>query len=315
MRQSPAPPPPSRKQETRTKLQLSSQVPTICARIRNHRWANLACRPYKRIMCTQRAMLRVVLAVCSAVGWVAVPEARATPFVDQPITLPSSQWALNLGLGMGHEDQPAPLDDITGFGVNLELRGGLTPSVQFGVRTGLRLGSEGRLTQADRFGRAFETETYGVGVDSVANPEVSLRVALARTHAAALALEGRVYIPIEDGTELGIMVALPFHLHLGPSARFDSGVYIPVIFTDPRTTVISFPFHFWFQANPDLALGLLTGVRLYRPGGGTTVPLGVGINYAISRDTDLRTWLLFPNVKGSDSTKDFGLGLALEARF
>ena len=154
-----------------------------------------------------------------------------------------------------------------------------------------------------------------MGIDGIANPEVSLRAALFRTDAAALALEGRVYLPIEDGTEVGIMVALPFHLHLGSSVRLDSGLYVPIIFTDPRSSVISVPFHFWFQTSPDLALGVLTGVRKYRPGGGTTVPLGVGINYELSAVTDLRTWLLFPNVKGDGATDDFGGGLALELRF
>jgi hypothetical protein len=240
--------------------------------------------------------------------------ARATPFVERPLTLPPSEWALGVGLGIGHDERPDPLDDITGLGVNLELRGGLTSGLQLGVRTGLRLGTDGRLTQADTYGRTFETETYGVGTDAIANPEVSLRVALLRTHVVGLGLEGRVYLPIEDGTEAGIMVAFPLHLHLG-AARLESGLYIPIIFTDPRTSVISVPFHFWFQASPELALGVLTGVRRYRPGGGTTVPLGVGLNYALSTATDLRTWLLFPNVKGDGATDDFGGGLAFELRF
>jgi hypothetical protein len=239
----------------------------------------------------------------------------ADSVVDRPLTLPTGHWALGVGLGIGHDERPEPLDDITGLGLNLELRGGLTPTMEVGVRTGLRFGTEGRLTQADSFGRTFETETYGVGTDAIANPEISLRVALLRTDVVGLGLEGRVYLPIEDGTEPGIMIALPLHLHLGAAARVESGLYVPIIFTDPRTSVISVPFHVWFQTSPDLALGVLTGVRRYRPGGGTTVPLGVGLNYALSLATDLRTWLLFPNVKGDGATDDFGGGLALELRF
>jgi hypothetical protein len=244
----------------------------------------------------------------------AAPAAARADYVDRPITLPSGQWALGVGLGIGHDERPEPLDDITGFGVNLELKGGLTPGLQVGLRTGLRLGSEGRLTQADNYGRTFETETYGVGIDDIANPELSLRAALFRGDLVALALEGRLYLPIEDGTELGIMIALPLHIHLGHAARLDSGLYVPIIFTDPRISVISVPFHVWFQASPDLAVGVLTGVRRYRPGGGTSVPLGVGLNYELSGATDLRTWLLFPNVRGG-GTEDFGGGVALELRF
>jgi hypothetical protein len=251
-----------------------------------------------------------------AIGAIGTPsESQASPFVDRPLTLPTSQWALGLGFGIGRDGRPSPLEDVTGFGFNLELHGGLSPSLELGLRTGVRLGSEGRLTQADRFGRAFETETYGVGSETLANPEISLRLAVARSSAAALALEGRVYIPIEEGTKVGFMVALPFHLHLGHSARFESGIYVPIILSEPTTSVISFPFHLWFQASRELALGVLTGVRIYRPGGGNTVPLGFGLNYAVSEVTDLRTWLLFPNVKGSDATDDFGGGVAIEARF
>ncbi len=240
--------------------------------------------------------------------------ALAAPFIEQPIVLPPSEWALDLGLGIGHLDLPSPLSDITGTGLNLELRGGIAPAIQVGIRTGVRIGSDGRATQADRYGRTFETETYGTGVETLANPELSLRVALVRTDAAALALEGRLYLPIEDGTKLGIMAALPLHLHLGPSARLDSGLYVPIIFTDPTSRVFSIPVHLWFQANPAVALGLLTGVRFYRPADTTTVPLGVGLNYGLSSLTDLRGWFLFPNVR-NDATGNFGFGVGIEARF
>ena len=277
--------------------------------------ANRAERHHIGVMYCNISNVRIALALVTA-AWATArsSDASGQPFVHQPITLPSSQWEIGLGLGIGHEDLPAPLEDITGLGLNFELKGGLTSSLQLGLRTGIRLGSEGRLTQADRFGRAFETETYGTGVDSFANPEISLRQALLRTEDVGLALEGRLYLPLEDGTELGIMVALPLHLHLSDNTRFDSGIYVPIFFTDPATRVISFPFHLWFQANDGVALGVLTGVRLYRPGGGNTVPLGFGVNYAISDDTDLRAWFLFPNVKGTDATKDFGLGLAFQVR-
>ena len=212
--------------------------------------ANGAERHHIGVMYRNISNIRIALALVT-VAWATTrsSDASGEPFVHQPITLPSSQWELGLGLGIGHEDLPAPLEDITGLGLNLELRGGLTSSLQLGLRTGIRLGSEGRLTQADRFGRAFETETYGTGIDSFANPEISLRQALLRTEAVGLALEGRLYLPLEDGTELGIMVALPLHLHLSDNTRFDSGIYVPIFFTDPATRVISFPFQLWFQAN------------------------------------------------------------------
>ena len=62
------------------------------------------------------------------------------------------------------------------------------------------------------------------------------------------------------------------------------------------------------------AIGVLTGVRLSDPGP-TAIPLGAGLNLALSHDTDLRAWLLFPNVRGSGSTNSFGGGGGLELRF
>jgi hypothetical protein len=262
------------------------------------------------------ASIRSAQALLVASSLAASRPALSEVFVHQPITLHHSEWQLDLGLGIGHADRSPPFDDITGFGLNLELHAGLSSSLELGVRTGIRLGTEGRIMRADGYGRAFETETYGTGSDEIANPEVSLRLALVRTPAVALALEGRLYLPIEDGTPFGIMLAVPLHLHLGDRARLDSGIYVPIIFTEPTTSkVISVPLHLWFQVDPSVALGLLTGVRLYRPGSGYTVPLGVGLNYGVSNATDLRLWFLFPNVKGSGATDVFGLGIALAVRF
>src|SRR5256885_15314612 len=186
----------------------------------------------------KRAVLCVTLAA------LAVPSAaRAAAFIHAPVTLPRGEWALDLGLGIGRANRDPPLDDVTGLGFNLELRGGLTPTLELGVRTGIRVGSDGEYTQADYYGRTFQTETYGVDSRTVANPEITLRLAVLRSDVAALALEGGVYIPIEKGTSVGILLAAPLHLHLGESARFDTGVYVPIVFSDPTTSVISFPLH------------------------------------------------------------------------
>src|SRR3954454_2627204 len=184
------------------------------------------------------ALLRklVFLLLVGVFATTATGSALASPFVYRPITLSRSEWSLDLGLGLGHNDNP----DLTGFGLNLEMAAGLTSFLQLGIRTGFRLNDDGRAVRADEYGRTFETETYGTGHRSVANPEISLRWALVHS-TAELALEGRLYLPVEDGTNAGIMVALPIALHLGSSVRVDTGLYVPIIFNDPTTTVISFP--------------------------------------------------------------------------
>src|SRR5829696_6396239 len=162
----------------------------------------------------------VTLVVLAASGGMAA-QAQAAPFVNRPMTLSRSDWALDLGLGVGHVDLPEPRDDVTGVGLNLEIAAGLTSFVQLGVRTGLRFGSDGKATNADRYGRTHETEHYGVSDDTVANPELSLKWAIVDTSVAHLGIDTRLYLPIETGTRVGIMLAMPVGLHLGHIARLD----------------------------------------------------------------------------------------------
>jgi hypothetical protein len=233
---------------------------------------------------------------------------QAAPFVNRPLTLSRSDWSLDMGFGLHHLRTPS----ITGFGLNFELDAGITSFLQLGIRTGVRLGRDGRATQADYFARTFETETYGTNHDTVANPEISLRWALVHT-AVEVALEGRLYLPTEDGSDVGIMLGVPVAIHIGGVARLDTGLYVPIIFTDPdATTLVSIPVHLWFQASHQLWLGPLTGAR-FHDGGHTGVPLGFGLGYAASYDVDLKTWLLFPDV--DSSSKNFGAGVGLQVRF
>jgi hypothetical protein len=238
--------------------------------------------------------------------------AEASPYVYRPITLSRSEWALDVGLGIGHLRGP---DDATGLGLNLEVAAGITSFVQLGVRTGLRFGRDGRATRADSYGRTFETETYGVGHDDVANPELAIKWALLHG-AAEIALDTRLYLPVEDGTSVGIMIGLPIALHIGGTARLDTGIFVPIIFTDETQTVISFPLHLWIQASNQVVIGPITGIKIVNGAGShTEVPLGVALGFAAAYNMDLRTWLLFPDVRGSGSARNFGLGFGLEVRF
>lgn len=232
-------------------------------------------------------------------------EAEAASFVNRPLTLHRSDFAFDFGLGIAHERRPG----ITGVGLNLELQAGLTSFLQLGFRTGVRVGRDGRATQADTFGRMFETETYNTGGDTMANPEIALRWALVHSK-VELGLEGRIYLPI-DG-DLGILVGVPLALHLGGVARIDSGLFVPIIFSEPETrTLVSIPVAIWFQADSQLYLGPLFGWRFHDPG--TTVHFGFGLGYSLSYATDLKTWFMFPNIKSS--AKDFGGGIGFQARF
>jgi hypothetical protein len=249
-----------------------------------------------------------VLFVTLIAGVSSAGQAQASGYVHQGLTLGRSDWALDFGLGIGHH----PHD--TGAGLNFELAAGLTSFLQLGIRSGFRIGDEGRRTQADRFGRTFETETYGTDGDVMANPEISLKWEF--VHGTAdIGLDTRVYLPIEDGTRFGVMVAVPLALHIGHSVRLDTGIYVPILFYDPAVTRISFPLHLWIQANERLYLGPLTGVVINNPGGHTSVPFGFGIGAGMSHDVDLKIWLLFPDISGDGGAKSFGAGIGLQVRF
>ena len=126
------------------------------------------------------------------------------------------------------------------MGLNLELRAGITHDFELGFRMGFRLDNGGRYTQADRYGRPFDTETYGTGGDGVANPELHFRWAVARSYAAELGLELRAYLPIEAGRASGSCSGCRIALRAG-IVRFDTGLFVPIIFYDPTQTVGQHP--------------------------------------------------------------------------
>jgi hypothetical protein len=242
--------------------------------------------------------------------------ARAAPaWVSRDIVLPRGDVALDLGLGWGHV--PAgPDSSITGFGLNLEVAGGIASAVELGLRVGLRLDDGGQVTQADRYGRPFQTETYGTRFDRVSNPEAHARWSVSRTSTFELATELRAYLPTEQGSRLGFMLGVPLVLR-GGALRIDTGLYVPVILYDPTRTVVSVPIHLWIQATRTLWLGPLFGIRVINDSGSgnaTEYPLGFGVGSALNSSIDLRTWLLFPNLNGHEAARTFGVGLALQLR-
>jgi len=264
-----------------------------------------------------RPTLRIAARLALAVAlWLASgSRAQAAPeWIFRRLTLPRGDVALDVGLGLGHEPTFFPNGSTTGFGMNLEIAVGVTHDLELGFRTGTRIGNDGEATQADTYGRPFDTETYGTRFDALANPELRATWAVAQGPAVHLGFEGRVYLPIETGSRVGVMFAVPLRLRLG-AVRIDSGLYLPILFYNPTQNIISFPVHIWLQASRTLWLGPLLGVRLDNPGGHTAYPLGFGLGTALAKAIDLRMWFLFPDINHDEAARTFGAGLALEIRF
>jgi hypothetical protein len=264
-----------------------------------------------------RALRAGAALALGATLWLASgPRAEAAPeWIFRRLTLPRGDVAVDLGLGLGH----APIGNdrsTTGFGMNLEIAVGVTHDVELGFRTGTRIGTDGEVTQADRYGRTFDTETYGTRNDGVADPELRMTWSVAQGSMVQLGLEGRVYLPIEQGSRVGLMFAVPLRLRLG-AVRVDTGIYVPLLFYDPTYDTISFPVHIWLQASRTLWLGPLLGVQFVDGPGTrhTAYPLGFGLGSAVANAIDLRGWILFPDIGVNEGARTFGAGLALQIRF
>jgi hypothetical protein len=264
-----------------------------------------------------RSSIRLRVALLTALGvTLTAARARAAPeWIYRGLTLPRGDVAFDVGAGYGHEPEAPPNNarSIGGFGLNLELAGGVSPDLELGIRTGVRLDDGGQATRADRYGRPFDTETYGTGQDRMANPELHLRWTVARGAVALLGLETRAYLPFESGTRFGLMLALPVAFRFS-SIRIDTGVYVPIIFDNQTHTTVSIPLHLWIQASSTFWLGPLLGLRV-EPGGHDAYPFGFGIGSALSRQIDLRAWFLMPDLNQDEAARTFGAGVGLQIRF
>jgi hypothetical protein len=254
----------------------------------------------------------LVLAVALA-GVLAAPRAfAAPPWVDRHIVLPEYDWSFDFGVGIAHDYAPA--NPPTGAGLDTEIVVSPVDRLEIGIRTGLRIGDDGRATQADQYGRLFDYPTFGTNHDDFANPELRVRGALLRAPIVEIGVEGRLFLPAEHGSDAGIMFGVPFLFHLGHVARIDTGVYVPVLFYNPVDAYISLPIDVWFQATPRLWLGPITGVVIHPSANHADVPFGLGLGYQAVRNVDLKTQFLFPALNDTQGAQTFGFGAAIEVR-
>lgn len=246
--------------------------------------------------------------------------ASAAPrWIDRPITLPRLVFAGNVGLGVGHADPPGNGNGFTGPGLNLEGALGITDNVELGLRTGVRFNDDARLLQADQYGRTLWTETYGTRFDTAANPEFRVRWNFYSGSVAEVGLDARMYLPFEDGSRVGFMAGLPLAFHIADFMRIDTGVYLPVVFTDPRFVAFSVPGYFWFQTSSRFWLGPMTSLRFIDDGPAagdsrTDLLLGFGMGYQVARAVDLKWQLYFPRINQDAGARTFGGGFGVEFR-
>jgi len=236
--------------------------------------------------------------------------AEAASYVQRSLLVRDGQFELGLGVGIGHRDAI----DETGLGLNLELGYGMSSTLELRFRTGVRFSRSGKVTEADYYARAHQSETNRYdGFDTLANPEIGLRFRLTRSGSVELAFDARAYLPLDD--YFGLLGGLPLALKLGGRVRLDTGLFVPIVFADGNTIVdFSIPAHLWILLNSGTYLGPMTGMYFY-DGGGRAVPFGFGLGTSLSYDADVRFWVYFPDVSGDGGADNFGLGVGLYVTF
>ena len=255
----------------------------------------------------------VLCLFATVAGLVAPRRASAEPpWVDRHVVLPEHDWAFDLGMGIAHDY--APPQNPTGVGFDFE--GAVSPvdRLEIGVRTGVRIGDDGRATQADAYGRLFDRQTFGTFHDVVADPEIRVRGALLRGNIVEVGAEGRLFLPVEQGSEVGILFGVPLLFHLGEVARIDTGLYVPVVFESPVDASLSAPVDVWFQATRKLWLGPMTGFVYDFTSRHADVPLGLGLGYQVVRNVDLKAEFLFPALNDTQGAQTFGVGFGMQVR-
>jgi hypothetical protein len=257
----------------------------------------------------------LVATTALALATLATDADAAERWIDRPMTLHRLVFAGDAGLGIGRVRVPGP--DPVGLGMNLEGALGVTERLELGFRTGIRFGRDGEATRADGYARTLWTETYGTGFDTVANPELRIRWVAYSGSVAEVGLDGRVFLPIENGTNAGLMFGVPLAFHVSDLLRIDTGVYLPVVFNDPAFHAFSIPGYFWFQTSEKLWLGPMAQLRFQNFGRSndrdTDLLLGFGLGYQVASAVDLKTMFLIPTA-GSSFGDNFGAGFGVQFR-
>lgn len=262
-------------------------------------------------------MRRLILAAVVAAGTLATGSSEgAERWVDRPMTLHQLVFAGDVGLGIGHVNLPRPFNDYTGVGLNLEGALGVTEKFELGLRTGVRFGDEGKAASADAYGRTLWTETYNVGGATFANPELRARYVFYSGSIAEVGGDARIFLPTARGSSFGMMIGVPLAFHLADFVRIDTGVYLPIVFSDPTFAGLSVPGYFWFQIGEKLWLGPMAALRFFDAARGTndaSLLLGFGLGYQIVNMLDFKTQLFLPDI-GDGFVDVVGVGAGVQFR-
>jgi hypothetical protein len=258
-------------------------------------------------------------------------------FVDRKLTLPPLVIAADGALAVGHWDVPGvvlpagtagavvPATSGTGFGFNAEGSIGIIEHLTVGARViGLNFSDDSKISNAAGYGRMYDLQPFNSGGSTFSNPELWGRYEFVDMEKIEVGVDARITLPFDSGSSLGLMGGVPVSFHFPGSVRIDTGGYIGLAFSDPVVFYFHIPAQAWFQINPNLFLGPISGLTIYNASAGgqtdtaTALNLGFGIGYTVIPALDIKAlpiyWPSINNNFGQNGFSNFGFSAGIEYR-
>jgi hypothetical protein len=246
--------------------------------------------------------------------------------------VPLFHFSADASLGFGQYTELAVPADPTqpivssgqkfGVGSNLEAAVGLPLGFEFGLRTGVRFGDAAINSAADTYGRLFDKESFDLGGDSLANPELRLRSAMFDLKVVEIGSEIRAAVPtathaFDDPnaphSSFGLEGGIPVRIHIPGIARIDTGFFLPAVFASDTTVAFDIPGQLWIQVN-DLFVGPMVGfhyTQITNEPDEKDVLAGIGGGYTFLGFLDVKAQLYTPRINDSNWSKLLGGGLGV----
>ncbi len=247
------------------------------------------------------------------------------PWADDAHVLAARGVRVSAGVGralLSHAKLDGSTLRILGLGVSLEEAVGLGHGLEIGARFGLRTDDAGRGLRADSVARGFDTQTFGTGQSTVANPELRLRLRALRWSWGEAGFEDRLVLPIKPDPAVTEVLSAWISIHRWHRVRVDAAITGWATWQslagqgvlDPGFAV---PVSVWANVSRRLFAGIITSTQ-YLGGtpysqGAAKLTLGLGIGYRLGAcDPTAATYLLDVLDGGTDRT---GLGVDLTCRW
>jgi hypothetical protein len=213
------------------------------------------------------------------------------PWSDDDAVLAARRVRVSAGWGVAFFRFAVSSDQTLWFygtGLDLEEAAGIGHGMEIGARFGARLDPYARGLRADEVARGPDTETFGTGIDTWANPELRLRWRAIRWRWGEAGVEDRVVLPIRPSPSLTEVLGGWVRIHVAHRLRLEAalnGVIEVQWLAGGRVVApaVGAPVQLWANLTRGLFVGLLATVhhagRTPYADSTTRVELGAGVGH------------------------------------